>query len=65
MELCEGGELSDVLREKQTFCEKDTKVIMTKMAKATSYLHKRGIYRNVCKNNIMVFIGYPNMSQKN
>ena len=44
MELCEGGELFDVLRERQTFCEKDTKVIMTKMAKATSYLHKRGMY---------------------
>ena len=44
MELCEGGELADVLKEKQTFSEEDTKVIMTKMAAATSYLHKTGLY---------------------
>ena len=42
MELCEGGELADALKEKQAFSEHDTKVIMTKLADAISYLHKRG-----------------------
>lgn len=44
MELCEGGELADVLREKEIFSESDTKVIMKKMFDAISYLHKKGKY---------------------
>lgn len=55
MELCEGGELADILKEKQTFSEEDTKVIMTKMAEAISYLHKRDIvHRDLKLENILL-----------
>ena len=42
MELCEGGELADVLSQKKYFTEKDTKTIMSRVASAISYLHKNG-----------------------
>ncbi len=42
MELCEGGELADVLKERKTFSEEDTKKIMFRLASAVSYLHKKG-----------------------
>lgn len=42
MELCEGGELADVLKEQQTFSEEDTKKIMCRLTSAVAYLHKKG-----------------------
>ena len=42
MELCEGGELADAIKEQGCFSEDDSKTIMTKLASAISYLHKNG-----------------------
>lgn len=42
MELCDGGELADVLKVKKYYSEADTKVIITKLASAIAYLHKNG-----------------------
>ena len=42
MELCEGGELADMLKENKTFSEQDTKKMMQRLTSAVSYLHKNG-----------------------
>ncbi|PVD29079.1 hypothetical protein C0Q70_11676 [Pomacea canaliculata] len=42
MELCTGGELADVLTEKGHFTEEETKILMTRLCSAISYLHKHG-----------------------
>ena len=47
MELCEGGELADALKEKGMYSEEDTKTIMRKLACAIKYLHKHGKSRSV------------------
>ena len=43
MELCDGGELADMLKEHKTFSEEDTKKIMLRLTSAVSYLHKNGM----------------------
>lgn len=42
MELCEGGELADALKEKKYFMESEVKVITKELASAIAYLHKSG-----------------------
>lgn len=42
MELCEGGELADELKEKGTFSEDETRTIVARLTSAISYLHKDG-----------------------
>ena len=42
MEYCGGGELSDVLKRCKTFGEDKAKVIIQRLAKAISYLHRNG-----------------------
>jgi len=42
MELCDGGELSGVLREHGPFSEEATRSVVEQLARAVSYLHKRG-----------------------
>ena len=42
MELCENGELADILKDKGSFDERDVKTIVEKLASAISYLHKNG-----------------------
>ena len=43
MEVCDGGELKDVLKERSTFTEIEVKTIIQRLASAISYLHKHGI----------------------
>ena len=53
MELCEGGELSDILKEKKYFMESEVKIITKELASAIAYLHKNG--ELFCQN----YEGYP------
>ena len=43
MEICQGGELADSVKEK-CLSEDETKIIITKLANALSYLHKQSEY---------------------
>ena len=42
MEYCGGGELSKMLKARDTFSETDSRTIMNRLASAISYLHKNG-----------------------
>ena len=42
MELCEHGELANLLKEQGHFAEDDTREIIRDLASAISYLHKNG-----------------------
>lgn len=42
MELCEDGELKDVLARKGHFSENETRWIIQSLAAATAYLHSKG-----------------------
>jgi serine/threonine protein kinase len=43
MELCSGGELSDILnKRKEPFTEAETKIVIERLASALTYLHKNG-----------------------
>ena len=46
MELCEGGELADVLKEKGPFSEEETRTIVARLTSAIAYLHKKG--KRIC-----------------
>nr|KAG5706822.1 hypothetical protein BaRGS_004157 [Batillaria attramentaria] len=55
MELCTGGELADVLKEKNYFSEAETKIIMERLASGLAYLHKNGIvHRDLKLENILM-----------
>ena len=42
MELCEGGELAEALKEKKSFNESVVRTITKELASAIAYLHKNG-----------------------
>lgn len=42
MELCEHGELANLLKEQGHFSEDDARLIISDLASAISYLHKNG-----------------------
>lgn len=42
MELCEHGELADMLKSQQYFKEDEVRMIIRDLASAISYLHKNG-----------------------
>lgn len=50
MELCDGGEMADSLKDNKHFSEADTKTVIKRLASAISYLHKNG------KHNFIWFL---------
>lgn len=47
MELCEDGELKEVLDQRGHFSESETRLIIQSLASAIAYLHSKGKKRTV------------------
>ncbi|KAI4889269.1 hypothetical protein NFI96_013534 [Prochilodus magdalenae] len=55
MELCEGGELKRLLQKNKRLSEEETRHIISSLAEATVYLHKKDIvHRDLKLENILV-----------
>ncbi|XP_028917398.1 serine/threonine-protein kinase 33 [Ornithorhynchus anatinus] len=55
MELCENGELKEILNRKRHFSEDETRYIIQSLASAIAYLHKKDIvHRDLKLENILV-----------
>lgn len=65
MELCEGGELADVMKNREPLPENECKIIMTRLANAISYLHKNDIvHRDLKLENILLAQNPDNVDDK-
>ena len=42
LELCNGGELSDLFKERGALTEEDTRTTIERLTTTVSYLHKNG-----------------------
>ncbi|XP_044538037.1 serine/threonine-protein kinase 33 [Gracilinanus agilis] len=61
MELCEAGELKEMLSKKGHFSENETRQIIQDLASAIAYLHKKDIvHRDLKLENILVKSSYTN-----
>ncbi|XP_060118725.1 serine/threonine-protein kinase 33 [Heteronotia binoei] len=59
MELCEDGELKEILQRKGQFTENETRHIVQSLASAIAYLHRRDIvHRDLKLENILVKSSY-------
>ncbi|XP_022112093.1 serine/threonine-protein kinase 33-like [Acanthaster planci] len=55
LELCNGGELSDLFKEKGAFTEEDTRTAIHRLTSTVSYLHKNDIvHRDIKLDNILL-----------
>ncbi|KAJ3337393.1 Serine/threonine-protein kinase 33 [Gonapodya sp. JEL0774] len=55
MEYCQGGELLDRMRQKPMFTETDVRIVITRLADALAFLHRRGIvHRDLKPANILL-----------
>eukprot|EP00731_Ephydatia_muelleri_P029820 Em0021g343a len=60
MELCQGGELNDMLKKKGNFKEQDAKVVMQQLIDAVVYLHDNDIvHRDLKLQNVMLSTSDP------
>ncbi|XP_038065822.1 myosin light chain kinase A-like [Patiria miniata] len=54
-ELCNGGEISDLFKEKGAFSEEDTRTTINRLTSTVSYLHKNDIvHRDIKLDNILL-----------
>ncbi|XP_031799847.1 serine/threonine-protein kinase 33 isoform X2 [Sarcophilus harrisii] len=61
MELCEDGELKEILNRKGHFSENETRQIIEDLGSAIAYLHKKDIvHRDLKLENILVKSSYTN-----
>jgi serine/threonine kinase 33 len=55
IELCLGGELSEVIKQKGPFAEEDSRIIIRSLADALAYMHIKGmVHRDLKLENILV-----------
>lgn len=56
-ELCVGGDLKQLLKQKKFFTEDETRHIILSLADAVVYLHKRGnVYHRLTFNNLNIIV---------
>lgn len=55
MEICDGGELHDILAERKRFNEADAKIVIKRLSEACAYLHQNDIVHRDLKLENLLF----------